>query len=596
MKRKQHPYCVYSAPIEVHYAARVMGSDRDPHVSFETLFKHFGLLENGLVQLCSLTLYKGYKAKLAARETAHQRLVVTAWEIEESEHFTAFLDALHDENKEQVGFADRELQNLRSRLPSLEIHNSDDNQIILDDSSDSDSDEEECLGASVGDEALPIVNVMRIFICTLHPYCTLSHPSPASACLRNEPESNTYASPSSAQAGYAPFAPAHDVINTYAGPSNTHTGPSSVQAGYAPFAPAHDIINTYAGPSNTYAGPSSAHADYAPFAPAHDIIDTYAGPSNTYAGPSSVHTDYAPFAPAYDVIDTYAGPSNAYEDYGEISHSHVIHTAGPARSSNMRQHTRKLPATLYIAHETVVSETMQAAAGLAEALDNNRHLQITGPMCEQIFKRSKELVIGIATPKIPGLHGTPHWDNQKKDLSKIWRTVLVMRMVLTTLTREGIVLAYEFLPPQGSSISPEAFCIERDGMLTIHSKFKNPFILHLVMRLVWNMCFRLDTLLISPHRELHYVMGAAGTFTKHILLEQGHMILTVSKVSLDSNNSTFQMLCSDMDGLTDEEKVELDGWKDHMVICGISQQHVGNELSDFNLSPADLDHDLDTDV
>lgn len=227
------------------------------------------------------------------------------------------------------------------------------------------------------------------------------------------------------------------------------------------------------------------------------------------------------------------------------------------------------------------------------------------------------------------LIGTPRWDNQKKDLAKIWRAVLVMRTELTTLTREGIVLAYELFPPQGSSISPEAFRIERvrrlvqenrfmheysfnavcffftsnrmltrqqDGTLTIHSKFKNPFILHLVTRLVWNTRFRLDTLLVSPHRELHYAMGAAGTFTKRILLEQGHAILTASKVSSDSNNSTFQMLCSDMDGLTDEEKVELDGWKDYMVICGISQQRVGNELSDFDLSPADLDCDSDADA
>ncbi|KAG2050769.1 hypothetical protein BDR06DRAFT_866086, partial [Suillus hirtellus] len=70
-------------------------------------------LENGLAQLRSSTLYKGYKAKLAAHKTARQRLVVTAWEIEESEHFTAFLDALHSENEERLGSADKELQNFR---------------------------------------------------------------------------------------------------------------------------------------------------------------------------------------------------------------------------------------------------------------------------------------------------------------------------------------------------------------------------------------------------------------------------------------------------------------------------------------------------
>ncbi|KAG1882074.1 hypothetical protein F4604DRAFT_1539565, partial [Suillus subluteus] len=71
-------------------------------------------LENGLATLCPSTLYKGYKAKLAARETAHQQLVVTAWEIEESERFTAFLDALHAENEDQLGLADKELQRFRS--------------------------------------------------------------------------------------------------------------------------------------------------------------------------------------------------------------------------------------------------------------------------------------------------------------------------------------------------------------------------------------------------------------------------------------------------------------------------------------------------
>ncbi|KAG1905851.1 uncharacterized protein F5891DRAFT_1182914 [Suillus fuscotomentosus] len=192
--------------------------------------------------------------------------------------------------------------------------------------------------------------------------------------------------------------------------------------------PAHDVIDTYAGPSNAYTGPSSMHTDYAPFAPAHDVIDTYAGPSNTYAGPSSTHADYVPFAPAHDVINTYARPSNAYKDYdsyslghlNDLSHFNTMqvpnphhiqlpqlfddedelmdpqHCPLPITTGEISQsHVIHLPAIPYIAHETVVSETTQAAAGLAEAPDSNRHLQITGPMCEQIFKRSKELVVGI---------------------------------------------------------------------------------------------------------------------------------------------------------------------------------------------------------
>jgi hypothetical protein len=171
--------------------------------------KHTGLLESGLKQLRSSTLYKGYKAKLAARETARQRLVVTAWEIEETERLTAFLDALHTENEERLGFANEELRSFRSflserghvdvdddrdylqaiyedeceilrvtsaqakqiskilgsrvkgaflesgdaesrsRHPSLEIHDDEGDSIALDDS-DLES-EEECLGEGAGD-------------------------------------------------------------------------------------------------------------------------------------------------------------------------------------------------------------------------------------------------------------------------------------------------------------------------------------------------------------------------------------------------------------------------------------------------------------
>ncbi|KAG1816549.1 hypothetical protein EV424DRAFT_1348168 [Suillus variegatus] len=467
------------------------------------------------------------------------------------------------------------------------------------------------------------------------------------------------------------------------GKARAHIPP---QAGYAPFTPAHDVIDTYAGPSNAYTGPSSAQADYAPFAPAHDVIDTYAGPSNAYEDYDSYSSrhlnDLSHFnsmqAPnlhhiqlpqSFDDEDEPTDPQHRPLPIttGEISQSHVIHTAGPARSSNTRRRTRKLPATPYVAHETVVSETTQAAAGLAEAPDSNRRLQITGPMREQIFKRSKELVIGIsvirkAMPKIPGLRGTPRWDNQKKDLAKIWRAVLIMRTELTTLTQEGIVLAYELFPPQGSSISPEAFRIER-----IYAQ--------IFVQCGWdaNDPFKIqESVHPTPHHEIGSLSESSGCTLLWVLTADGdggmgevdgdsvvsgdkrsadvqhgarHLCLSwvgseakkasdLRKILICETEIWFSdsrawagpglfgpglgqprassramhitrwgqpahsqnMLCSDMDGLTDEEKVELDGWKDYMVICGISQQRVGNELSDFDLSPADLDCDSDADA
>jgi hypothetical protein len=59
------------------------------------------------------TLYKGYQAQLAARETARQRMLATAWEIEEAERFIAFLDAIHVDNEDRLKFTEERLDSLR---------------------------------------------------------------------------------------------------------------------------------------------------------------------------------------------------------------------------------------------------------------------------------------------------------------------------------------------------------------------------------------------------------------------------------------------------------------------------------------------------
>ncbi|KAG1848907.1 hypothetical protein F4604DRAFT_1687609 [Suillus subluteus] len=827
-----------------------MSSITVQRLTFE--FKHAEYLENGLATLHPSTLYKGYKAKLAARETARQRLVVTAWEIEESEHFTAFLDALHAENEDQLGLADKELQRFRSffsehdrlqvdddrdylqaiyedeceilrvtsaqaeqiskilgsrvkdaflqsgaaesRPHSLEIPDDEDDRIILDSSEDLDS-EEECPGVGAGEashqpHALPIVNATRIFICTLDPSYSLNRgsskiaiPKPARGSGLNpshfpantqmdlsneqpeEPASNAfnphsyysnYTDPSfSTHSGFAPFNYNDD---TRAGPSSSAQDDPSSSAGLGSSSSANLHYSNYTDPSfsahsdhapfnynddartgpsssaqgdpsssaglgssssanlhyGNYTNPSfSAHSDHAPF---NYNDDTRTGPSSSAGlGSSSsanlhTHSGHAPFnydnnarsgpsssaglGPSsstnlhhtpfnYD-DNAHAGPSSsanyslpnyhpdelsALDDMsgiapnphhiqvlyssteaepslgpqhnpppitmGEIPVSQVIHTTGPARSSDRRRCARKLPGTPYLTRQDSdvqanIAATTEANITVVQATsgapDNNRYFMVTGAVRDQIFQRAKELAMGViftkdamatstddknlivksllrqATPKFPGLSGTPRWSNQSKDVTKIWRKVIVVRTVLMTFTRDGIVVAYDLFPPQGSQISPEAFRVTRvgclvrdnsfmhkysfnvDGTLTIHAKFKNPFILFLITKLIWNTRFRLDNLLTSPHEQLRYMMGLAGTFTKCALMEQGREVLSATRrLSPEANSSTFDGICSEMDDLSIEEQADLDEWIDHIVVCGVSQQRIKVELSDFNL-------------
>ncbi|KAG2753851.1 hypothetical protein P692DRAFT_20657621, partial [Suillus brevipes Sb2] len=71
------------------------------------------ILERGFSQLSPATMYKAFKAKLASRETARQRLLATAWELEEVERYSAFLEAFHAENKQFLGLEDAKLEKMR---------------------------------------------------------------------------------------------------------------------------------------------------------------------------------------------------------------------------------------------------------------------------------------------------------------------------------------------------------------------------------------------------------------------------------------------------------------------------------------------------
>ncbi|KAG1883752.1 hypothetical protein F4604DRAFT_1677482 [Suillus subluteus] len=802
MKKKQSPYPVYPAPIELRYAAHFLGRESNPYVSFDAIskvqymssinvqrltfeFKHAEYLENGLATLHPSTLYKGYKAKLAARETARQRLVVTAWEIEESECFTAFLDALHAENEDQLGLADKELQRFRSffsehdrlqvdddrdylqaiyedeckilcvtsaqaeqiskilgsrvkdaflqsgaaesRPRNLKIPDDEDDRIILDSSEDLDS-EEECPGVGAGEashqpHALPIVNATRIFICTLDPSYSLNRssskimiPKPARGSGLNpshfpantqmdlsdeqpeEPASNAF-NPHSVLHTHSGFAPFNYNDDTRAGPlssaqddpsSSTGLGSSSstnlhAHSDHAPFN-YNDDART--GPSSSAQGdPSSSaglgssssanlhtHSGHAPFnydndaqsgpsssagldpsssANLHNYTDTSFGmhsghtpfnyDDNAHAGPSSSANyslpnyhpdelsaldDMSGIAPNPHHIQvpyssTEAEPSLGPQHnpppitMGEIPVSQVIHTMGP--------HQENLPGTPYLTRQdsdvqaniaTTTEANVTVVQATSGAPDDNRYFMVTGAVRDQIFQRAKELAMGViftkdamvtstddknlivksllrqAMPKFPGLSGTPRWSNQSKDSYE-------------DMAQNGIVMAYDLFPPQGSQISPEAFHVTCVGHLIRDNSFMHKYSFNVDGMLQFTQssrirlssssspnssgipCFQLDNLLTSPHEQLRYMMGLAGTFTKCALMEQGREVLSATcRLSPEANSSTFDGICSEMDDLSIEEQADLDEWIDHIVVCGVSQQCIKVELSDFNL---DLD-------
>jgi hypothetical protein len=85
------------------------------------------------------------------------------------------------------------------------------------------------------------------------------------------------------------------------------------------------------------------------------------------------------------------------------------------------------------------------------------------------------------------------------------------------------------------------------------------------------------------------MLGLAGAITSSVLLEQGRLTLTAPRLSLEGNSPTFESICSAMNNLSPEEKASLNEWIDHIVICGVSQQRIKAELSDFDLDSDSAD-------
>lgn len=195
-----------------------------------------------------------------------------------------------------------------------------------------------------------------------------------------------------------------------------------------------------------------------------------------------------------------------------------------------------------------------------------------------------------------------------------------MRSAMMTLARQNIVMAYDLLPPHDHDMPPDQFRADRvrrlvrdtpyaymhvhsfsevhfffenhnlttpqDGTLIIHRRCQNKFIFFLLLRLIWLTNHGLDVLLDnheSSREALHHAYSLACTMSECVLLEQGQMTFTKHKFSADGNESKFGAISLYLNSLSEDEKMSLNSWMDHLIICGRSQQGSAVALSDFDL-------------
>jgi len=88
-----------------------------PNTSTNAVAKDKECLGSGFLQMSPVDLTamtEGFGTMLAAREVACQRLLLTAWEIEETKRFSSFLRHIQAGHERQLSRADEILQDIKS--------------------------------------------------------------------------------------------------------------------------------------------------------------------------------------------------------------------------------------------------------------------------------------------------------------------------------------------------------------------------------------------------------------------------------------------------------------------------------------------------
>ncbi|KAG1870312.1 hypothetical protein F4604DRAFT_1926555 [Suillus subluteus] len=651
MSRKLIPYPTNPAPLEVHFAARLMGQECKPYVSGEYLAKE-PFSERDCIEVNNDQDYLQ-----VVYEDERKILKVISYQ---AEHVAKVLGS-HVGNAFQSGVG-------ASRFPSSQPE-------VIDDEDDGVSRASMKSGGSgspTGSGALDDEDDPKYLgTCADYTASLGIHPEAScSATIKRPPQRKGKAKITKPPRGSG-LNPSHKPADTQINLPDEQPQPPAQMSNFNPHQwqhhldahsqlslshsnPGHHLDSFSAGCANP-SYPDSSHYNYSSARYTNSLSGT--GYSNSLSSTGYTTHSQQDFAAhsqqdfAHSQQDfAYAGPSApswVSDDkefqalsvpppdlqhlrpmsMGEISKSHVIHTTGPARTSKTRCRARHMPPTPCLSIPSVMPTTTGTAVAPAPAESaEGPATEISPKTRKEVISVSKEHILSIifsedalasltadkkcivkqvicdVRPGIPALLIATQWTANNKDIGNIWCAVTKFRTAFTTIIRQAVVMGYSLFPPHGCDVPPDTFHIDwvqrlivdyplvfmhqysftADGALVVHTKFNNPFILHILTRLIWCSSYQLHTFLdASPCHQLCCAISIAGSITELVLMEQGVLQITPGRITPQMMFPTFEKINLNFGQLSDTEEAVLDEFTDNIVIYGCLQQHTNIELSDF---------------
>ncbi|KAG2143842.1 uncharacterized protein EDB93DRAFT_1105168 [Suillus bovinus] len=240
-------------------------------------------------------------------------------------------------------------------------------------------------------------------------------------------------------------------------------------------------------------------------------------------------------------------PPENHPGQGEIPVSEVVHTVGPARTT--RAHMTHLANNM--PHETPTTVQPEVSSSSSQ-----KKIKL---MTEDINHALKDTKVGITGLKkrrlidkaiedlIPQFYGPDDQYHTARINSLIWGADPLLFM--------------------------HNFYFDENNNIIVHAKFQNRFVMANAIRFVWYWGYTsfLDTSSLKPIKPIKIIIGIAGAATHCALYEQARAQLDIDPFSGRAHSDKFREIIRVMDGLTGEEKIELEQYLQYVLDIRPSQ-------------------------
>ncbi|KAG0702297.1 hypothetical protein DFH29DRAFT_875215 [Suillus ampliporus] len=242
---------------------------------------------------------------------------------------------------------------------------------------------------------------------------------------------------------------------------------------------------------------------------------------------------------------------------GEIPSSNVMHTAGPARS------TQRRPRVASSSRLGVMDSDAYDPRAEASRTPSPELVQFLKDLCLKIIELSKDFMLADRV-------------DRKDIVTSVITKAIVFYVGENDATDYRIARVNMLVSGPDPLLFMHEFILDEEGNPVVLGKFQNSFIMANIIQYVWSSELA-HCLAESPLQKMKFVFGTIGAATNCALLEQVHPQVTVDPFTGHMHWQKFKDIVNALDALDEGDRLEFERYVGYVMLIGPSQTRREND-------------------